>query len=94
MLNVALGEAFEATVAFTDAAGQPMAATGVVMAARRPDGTVVAGTPAPADGTGRFKAVFVGDAHGVWLVKGECAGPEVARDETRVRVSRLAFDAA
>lgn len=89
-----VGETVPVSVAFKDGAGQPLAATGVAIVARRPDGSTVAGAAAASGGVGEFEASFLADAAGLWLVKAECAGPVVVRDEASFRVSRLRFDTA
>lgn len=92
MADVREGVSAIVFVTFKSANGQPMAATGVTIRARRPNGTEVVGTVVPGAGTGLFEAQFVCDLPGVWLAKAECTGPEVARDDVRWTCSRLRYD--
>lgn len=76
------GETVRVTVAFTDIAGASMAAVGVAISARKPDGTVVAGSVAPVQGvSGSFYADFVANLSGTWAVRGTCDGPTAAAVE-------------
>ncbi len=90
-LYVNQGEAVLIRVAFTLPDGQPMAATGVTIKARRPDGTVVDCAVAPGNGPGRFEARVVADVPGAWRTIAECSGPEPAIDENRFTVNRRRF---
>lgn len=90
--DVRLGSTAIVRVFFTDRDKQPLAATGVSIRARRPDGSEVTGMVAPGTSTGRFFTRFVCDMPGVWLAKGECTGPMVARDDARWTCSSLRYD--
>lgn len=92
MHDTNVGESVRVSVRFTDSAGQPIAATGVRIAAKRPDRSVVEGAVTPGAGVGEFEARFVADMPGVWLTLAECAAPEVVRDEGRFAVSRMRWD--
>ena len=92
MHDTNIGETVRVAVRFTGLSGEPVAATGVRIAAKRPDKTVIEGTVVPGAATGEFEARFVADMIGTWLTLAECAGPEVVRDEGRFVVSRLRFD--
>ena len=92
MLDVTLGEAVKITVAFTDAVNMAMAATGVTILVKTPDGVITAGTVSAAGGVGRFETTIVTNVIGTWLTKAECTGPAIAKDEDTFTVSRLRFD--
>ena len=92
-----LGETVPIEVTFVDGKGQATSPTGVIIWAKRQDGTVINGEVSAGTGPGQFQTAFLADATGTWLVKAEGTvivqgKPAVIKDETRFTVSRLWFD--
>ena len=92
MTDVREGASAIVRASFKGNDGQAMAATGVTISARKPDGTEVIGEVTSGATAGQFEARFVADMHGVWWAKATCTGPEVAKDDCRWTVSRLRYD--
>lgn len=74
-----LGQTVRIRPRFTDAAGAAIAATGVQVRVRRPDGT--SATPAlVTDSEGQY-ADIITDLSGAWWVRVSCVGPVPAAYE-------------
>lgn len=85
--EVQIGNAYEATVTFTDANGAPADPSVATIKVRHPAtgaiDTYTGGQLAHA-GVGVYKVVFTVDARGKWYVKGYGSGSLVASDEDYV----------
>lgn len=87
------GETVRVSIAFTDAAGEPVPATGVAVQWRR-DGGVPVSVPSGeilADGAGRFRADIVAAEAEEYAVRATCLAPTGAATEAGFTVLPGAF---
>ncbi len=88
MIRVWVGETVRVRVRFRTEDGQPMAASGVSISAKDPDGQAVAGSPIPDAELGSFHADILVGKPGVWYVRSHCTGPTPAAEEDRIVVQK------
>lgn len=88
MMRFWVGETVRVAAAFTDDAGQPMAAAGVEIRAKPPGAASVVGTLHPVDGQiGQYEADFGTPSSGKWAVRVSCTGPTPAAAEAEFIVA-------
>lgn len=88
MMRFWSGETVRIRVLFSTEAGEPMAATGVTITLKDPDGVIVAGNVVEGSNVGSFHADVEVVPAGIWAVRAHCSGPTSAVEEERFEVQQ------